>query len=378
MSGIKRVHYPNLNSVRFIAASMVLIHHCEQIKSIFKYPNIFDNHTFVPLAGKLGVDLFFVLSGFLISSLLIIEKEYSGTIKVKNFIIRRLYRIWPVYFLIVIVGFFLLPHVSIFQVGRPFINIYPNFWASLTMYILFLPHVQIMIIGPIIGAAQAWSIGIEEEFYLVWPFLVKKFDTKKLLKIIFIFVAIYLAVTLFLRYEASIVINRKDNNAPGIQVLYQLFANSFKFDCLLIGCYFAYLNKKITDYHFLLSKWFQLSVYLTEIILAYNGSDFRGFYWEIHAVLYGFILMNLIRAKTSLINLEIKPLNYLGKISYGMYMYHIIVIVAVFRLLQNMQLMVLFYPVVFASVIMVSVLSYEVFERRFLKKKLSFTTIFTN
>ena len=103
----QQVYFPNLNGVRFIAAFSVLIHHTEQIKYLMGLENIYGNY-FIKNLGKLGVGLFFVLSGFLITYLLLSEKERRGDVSTKAFYIRRILRIWPLYFIIVILGFFVL------------------------------------------------------------------------------------------------------------------------------------------------------------------------------------------------------------------------------------------------------------------------------
>ena len=106
----KSIYFPNLNSIRFIAALLVIIHHIEQFKSVFNiYPNQMNNPV-IGSFGPLGVRLFFVLSGFLITYLLFAEKEVSGTISITKFYIRRALRIWPLYYLIVLLAFFIVPY----------------------------------------------------------------------------------------------------------------------------------------------------------------------------------------------------------------------------------------------------------------------------
>jgi peptidoglycan/LPS O-acetylase OafA/YrhL len=88
---LKKVYFPNLNGVRFIAALLVTITHIEQIKSMFGLPNYWDGNRneFIDIVGKLGVILFFVLSGFLITYLLLFEKKETGTIDAGEFYISR-------------------------------------------------------------------------------------------------------------------------------------------------------------------------------------------------------------------------------------------------------------------------------------------------
>lgn len=98
--------FPNLNAIRFIAAFFVIIHHTEQFKELFHINNVF-NIPFVYAVGKLGVILFFTLSGFLITYLLLRERENRKKINIKNFYMRRVLRIWPLYYLIVVLSFLL-------------------------------------------------------------------------------------------------------------------------------------------------------------------------------------------------------------------------------------------------------------------------------
>src|ERR1700741_1236659 len=97
----QKIYFPNLNGLRFIAAFLVIIHHIEQIKSILHLPNYLGRIPCISKIGKFGVVLFFVLSGFLITYLLLTEENTFKKISVRQFYMRRILRIWPLYFLIV-------------------------------------------------------------------------------------------------------------------------------------------------------------------------------------------------------------------------------------------------------------------------------------
>ena len=92
----QKIYFPNLNGLRFIAAFLVIIHHVEQIKSISKIENFWGAIPFIGIIGKLGVILFFVLSGFLITYLLLAEENTFKKISIKKFYMRRILRIWPI------------------------------------------------------------------------------------------------------------------------------------------------------------------------------------------------------------------------------------------------------------------------------------------
>ncbi len=107
MKKIEKVYFPGLNALRFIAASAVIITHIELLKGFFGLKSFWQNPLLYNLGG-LGVYFFFVLSGFLITYLLLKEKTVLNDIKIKNFYIRRILRIWPLYFFILILGLFVL------------------------------------------------------------------------------------------------------------------------------------------------------------------------------------------------------------------------------------------------------------------------------
>jgi len=90
------IHFPNLNGLRFLAALLVIIHHIEQLRSILGLPNHWNNVSILRF-GDEGVTLFFVLSGFLITYLLLAEREKFGHLAIGKFYFRRVLRIWPLY-----------------------------------------------------------------------------------------------------------------------------------------------------------------------------------------------------------------------------------------------------------------------------------------
>ena len=106
-----RVFFPNLNGLRFLAVLLVVIDHVEGIRSAYSLSSYWEVPA-IPVLGQTGVDLFFVLSGFLITYLLLVEKERTGNLDFRAFYLRRTLRIWPLYYAMVVLGLFVLPHVA--------------------------------------------------------------------------------------------------------------------------------------------------------------------------------------------------------------------------------------------------------------------------
>lgn len=194
MSGSIKIYFPNLNGLRFIAAFMVIVHHLEQNLSIFGLKNNWDNPVIRSIGG-LGVELFFVLSGFLITYLLLAESKTTATISIKEFYIRRILRIWPLYYFIGLLAFIILPQFDLFEISAFADRFHLNYSLSLVLYLLFLPNLLLFgydIIVPY--ASQSWSVGVEEQFYLIWPVIMKLFKNKilSLISVIFVYFSVYL------------------------------------------------------------------------------------------------------------------------------------------------------------------------------------------
>ncbi|MDB4274068.1 acyltransferase, partial [Algibacter sp.] len=117
----KGIYLPGLHGLRAIAAVLVIITHVELFKAKWGLPNLY-NYKLIQDFGTIGVDFFFVLSGFLITYLLFKEKEKYNKVSVKSFYIRRVLRIWPLYYFVLILVFFILPFIGYPEV--PGLNIH--------------------------------------------------------------------------------------------------------------------------------------------------------------------------------------------------------------------------------------------------------------
>ena len=171
---MNKIYFPNLNALRFTAALLVIIHHIEQFKRIYHLDSLYGESPFISSIGPQGVSLFFVLSGFLITYLLLSEEKKSLNINIPKFYIRRALRIWPLYFLVVILSLFVLPYITILNLPGYDATVTQTFLGyKLLLYIFFFANIVFAIFGLVPYCAQSWSIGTEEQFYLVWPILLK-------------------------------------------------------------------------------------------------------------------------------------------------------------------------------------------------------------
>lgn len=353
-------YFSNLNGVRSIAALMVIVSHIELNKSYFGFSNTFES---VKHLGELGVSLFFVLSGFLITYLLLKEKKEQGKINIKFFYFRRVLRIWPLYYLVVLFSLFVLPHFSIFQMPYFHLDFDTDyqFYMTLGMFVFFLPNVLISL-KLIPFATQTWSIGTEEQFYFIWPILVNKdLNLKKWLLIIFFGYNLFLIV----------LSNSFFNDIKYIEVI-RNYIGMIQLNALSLGsitAFFLFTKNKIATF-FIKTKVFIIVFCLLLISVFYN-IQFKFFNSSFYSFLFSVIILNLVSNQNLIKSLENKILIYLGKISYGLYMYHQMMIVLSINILQKLGVVNNFsiYVLSIITTILISGFSYQFIEKPFLNYK---------
>jgi peptidoglycan/LPS O-acetylase OafA/YrhL len=163
-----RFYRPELDGLRFYAFAGVFACHTLPIDAAY-YRGL---HLPAPWlwvavvrAGASGVDLFFALSAFLITTLLLKERLEAGGISLRLFYLRRILRIWPLYFLVVALGIVLAHAVP---------NLQRLSWGLVAGYLMFVSNWMYPIVGTVRSiCAPLWTVSIEEQFYLLWPALVK-------------------------------------------------------------------------------------------------------------------------------------------------------------------------------------------------------------
>lgn len=365
---LTKIYFPNLNGLRFIAAFMVIIHHVEQFLSIFGFNNLWNNQV-IHAIGSLGVDLFFVLSGFLITYLLLVEEAKTKTISIKDFYIRRILRIWPLYYLIVLLALFILPNIEMFQIQLYSQKFLENYNLSIVLLLFFLPNLLLFGHGINVPfASQCWSVGVEEQFYLLWPFLMKFFKNKLIL--LFSVLLFYLSLRLF-----GFKIIRKYFFWNHEMELIERYFISFRIHCMAIGALFSYfLFHKSKLLKFLLNRY----VYIFALFILIMFIGFNIQIPLLFEVLFATIILNLASSEKKGLFLENNLMNFLGKISYGLYMYHAVAIVFSIKLFQyfgwlNYHLILLFFVIVLT--ILIATLSYYSMEIRFIKLKNNFSKV---
>lgn len=373
---MNRVNYfPGLDALRFFAALIVLLSHLDQIRADFFIPQFmpFDR---ISLNGGMGVDFFFVLSGFLITYLLLCEKDKTNTISLKNFYIRRTLRIWPLYYLILILGFFILPYIHLIDLPYYSENFKIHYTPNLILYLTLLPHLAYSIYPAVPHIGQSWSIGVEEQFYVFWPLLIR--FAKNTHRVIIISGISYILIKVFFLFLYS-----KHREISGLLYL-KNYLVMCRFDNMMLGAWGAYVF--FTGKASILSFIYKKTVFICSMLFipvigwCLGKSQLQNASHILLSVCFLIIILNISTNPNTILKLNYSWLNYLGKISYGIYMYHFMIIPFVITLFikffsyngNSPGLTILFYVASIFLTITVSALSYRLFESYFLKYKTKF------
>jgi peptidoglycan/LPS O-acetylase OafA/YrhL len=380
------VYFKNLDGLRFIAAFFVILGHCQNIVGE-RYQKQNLTIPYQPFANKLavfGVDFFFVLSGFLIAYMLIEEIEKTGTIQVKRFYIRRSLRLWPLYLTVGVIGilsanFF----INWFNIGYAqgttsdlLVNLFCLFTFSLNFETLF----GWMNGGGSLMLGHFWSLGVEEQFYLAFAPLLRWAKDK----MVWLFLGLIAVGFLSSYFWVEIANDLLKLNLDATKLndsFYNFTINRFFYFGL--GGLFAWLTqtqRRTPQYP--LPKWanivLQLSFVVPALFFMFRWVFFEGADWFINGLLaVGFVSVAI--NEHSVLRLEQGWLKYLGKISFGIYIFHLFAIRLSEKILLSLKFDVfstqylILYPLI-ATVLAVgfAVISYEFFEKHFLKLKNKF------
>jgi peptidoglycan/LPS O-acetylase OafA/YrhL len=372
----EKIFFPALDTLRMVAALMVFVQHA--------YYNAFANflgnvswvvdraiHAYVESAGY-GVQIFFVLSGFLITYLLIAEQERTGRIHVRSFYVRRLLRIWPLYYFVLLLGFFVLPLFA------PAHETPPNLWSSAWYYFAFLANFHAMQIE--VGTLYrgiVWSVAIEEQFYLVWPMILLLLPWRRQWLIPLVAVVVCLALRFYWLTQHA-------------HYTYFHFHTGAVMADLAVGALLAYFSR-LGGATAQRCKEVPRLLWLLPYVLLLTGMFFRDKMemWSygpaytrfLFDLLFAAVIWEQCFASKRLLRLEkLRFLAVFGKYTYGLYMLHpavLTVMVWTFHWAPSGSFWTDFWRATVGLVLSLSaaMLSYRWLELPFLKLKDRFTLV---
>lgn len=357
----ERIYFPELDGLRFFAFLLVFIHHTSFF-SLIPGLSILRTH------GWIGVDLFFVLSAFLFTKLLIAEHDKTKKISLKKFYLRRIFRIWPIYYLyigvaIVFAIFFLDGSLS------DYLGIRLNGLLTFTDNIVSAYHGYNTI--PLTN--HLWTIGYEEQFYIFIPliilFLVRSSYRTK---------AIAFGSIIILFTAARILLIQNETPHPAVWVLPITHFESIVLGIVIGFGGFDFLQKKINSL-ILGGTGILMFIAITFLPDIDQTTQWINFAYILVGISTSLVLFSVLNNKYLKVFFSQKIFIYLGKRSYGLYVYHRLCIVVAMKILDwtslipNNSLTVFILALIFT--IIVSIFSYQIIEKPFLRLKKKFEVV---
>ncbi len=374
-----RVYFSGLHGLRFIAALLVVIGHVELLKAHHGLPNRAEDPVIYEL-GRIAVTFFFVLSGFLITYLLLVEKGSSGSIALQKFYARRILRIWPLYFLGVAVSFFVLPRLHVFDIPELSATVTDHFWYTLPLYLAMLPQVALSLFAPVPYAEPLWSIGVEEQFYLAWPLLLNRITN-----VVPWFLGI--AAAGVAAKQGALLVAGQAGDAAQLQrwndIIDYFYYTSI--DCMAIGGLAAWLahHRPRKLLAFLFNRITQLAICALVVYVFLTPRGKPMLHYTLQSCLFAAFILNTAANPRSLIRLEGTALTWLGNISYAMYVFHEVAIKAVIEWLrrstgttfETLGANAALYAASIALTILLAAAVFRFFERPFLRLKQRYAVV---
>ena len=366
MSKNKAIYFKNLDGLRAFAALSVLFYHSSHWFKIPHNSKLYYFLTFGEMGGAYGVQFFLILSGFLITYLLYVEQNKNKKINILQFYIRRILRVWPLYYLTLIVGFYFYPIILEFVSGQTYIE---N--ASIFLYSVFAVNFDFINHGgPSIGILGVqWSIAIEEQFYLIWPLFFYMFFKSKYFPLLLIIVTIFSEIFYLQNINTYIGYYHFYSN-----IRFLAFGGFISYVCYfninLMNNMFNRIGYKKNIFIYLIC----ITLLFLNNFLALESLNFNLIFEVIPILFFTYIILEQNYSKNSFVKLgNFKMLNWLGKISYGIYIYHMIIIYFILNITDTKTDPYLIKTLITTILtILVSHISYLYFENYFIKLKSKF------
>jgi peptidoglycan/LPS O-acetylase OafA/YrhL len=359
----RRFYQPELDGLRFYAFLGVFVFHSLPSQPAFYHglhlplPSLWGA---VVKSGASGVDLFFALSAFLITSLLLRERHETGGISLRLFYIRRILRIWPLYFLVVALGV-VLAHTMANQ---------PLPWYYVAGYLLFVGNWVHAVFGaPKSICSPLWTVSIEEQFYLIWPLLMKMLERRGMI--------IAAIVTLLLA-----TLSRVGFVLAGASGGYLYYGSTSRCDSLALGILLALFADRLPKL-----KWGMRFLLLAGGLLGWIVSSAWlieqpgkvSMRWVVGRLLVslasGAILYACLNSRSKLVGGS--WVVRLGKISYGLYMLHlvgILIMLSLFHPIWGWKVLAI-KALGLVMTVVLGFVSYRWVESPFLRLKDRFATV---
>ncbi len=356
----EKKYYPQLDAIRGLSFLAVFFFHA--YKPTFGFSVLENLLFFIYRNLTLSIDIFFVLSAFLLTFLGIKEYEKYGRFSFKNYFIRRALRIWPLYYLLMFISFIVLKGIS--EYTNQQLSLPPAAW-----YLFFVSNYYN--VGHVFFLQLLWTLSVEEQFYLIWGLCLFLFQ--KSLKIV---IAIFILISIIFNLWAAL--QNKSIYFHTVTYLFDMMCGAYAAYCVhknnRVANFVLYLSgiKSLLFYLFL-PVFFTSCFFIDRLLIAQANNVFAVIMRFVFIIYCCLVIIDQMINSKKIFDFSKRPfLVYTGKISYGLYCYHGFIITFCGLILQKYKIEIpsLLWAIILLLVtIFLASISYRFFEKPFLNLK---------
>ncbi len=360
-----RYYRPELDALRFVAFLSVFFFHGVQVNrqgTFHAHPLLTRAIIFVHSSGRFGLSLFFFLSSFLITTLLLLEKQKTGTLSLRSFYLRRMLRIWPLYF-----GFLFL----MYALG---LSWRPAAFSSgaLASFTCMLGNWYVLSFGILATTVTClWSISVEEQFYLIWPAVMRRLNRRAMISF---------SVALATASLAGIFLFVRRGDDAGHLWFSTVTIALFFATGALLALHLGLKTQPVSVPRFVAGFSICAVCWLVAVALGFDDARLAHLP-ACAAAAYALAALGSAALLWGFLHIPRRVLRpqfvYLGRISYGLYVFHGLALLLCGGLLRewlHLPAGLWVFPALLLSILL-AVISYECYEKPFLRLKVRFERV---
>ena len=360
MSSGSKYYFPQLDAIRGLSFLAVYFVHAFHPKFSKGFLNEMCQYLYNNLA--LSIDVFFILSSFLLTWLGINEYKIKGNFSFINYFIRRILRIWPLYILLMIFSFVIVPYAAgYFHVP---VTLPPAYY-----YLFFISNFYLE--GHVYFLRFLWTLSVEEQFYLLWGLCLLLFQKRMLLCVLCL-------AGISITYTIYAALNNADGYYNTLIYLFDFAVGILAAVLMHRGSYVVEVFRKMTKVKGILFLLLLPVLFIVIFCITYFAPGLFGYWADIimryvFIIYTGFFIIDQMVNENAFLKLKSQRfLVYTGKISYGLYCFHGIVLTFGLVLLQKFQID---FPAFLQTILflvvnyLIAATSYQFVEKPFLKLK---------
>lgn len=328
----KRIYFPGLYTFKVVSVLLILVSSVELLKAYLGLPHLYTFHT-IYNAGNLGMTWAFAISGFLVTMMLLEEKNRTNQIRYRSFYARRLLRIAPVYLLVTLLAFLVLPHIGFFEISGLSSEVGESTFIKLMCYLIGQPQIAYVAYIQIPYVELLWFIGPAVLFYLIIPKIIDALDSS-----FWVILSVVLGVIVLREAAYILTLSVADESLSNIFKQAEQVLLYTRIECLAIGALGAILvfGEPSNLGKMLVNPIAEVIAVCATLFFVIFGYSSHVVNHDVQAAVLTILILNVSSKGESMARVENAVSRTLGKMAFAAFGVHQIAIVIAIKAMQEL------------------------------------------